>query len=358
MTLDAIAVPPAPDEAEFSVFGPGVGECIVVHLGKGRWMVVDSCLEAKQPVALKYLERIGVSPDAVSDLVVTHWHDDHIRGASAILDAAPKARIICSAALNCDEFRRLLKACSLQFGGDCTATEMHALATACAERQRLPSGPRSWIWGIEGQQLIHSPDANVHILSPSSATVTLAFQELGKLVPQIGPKLRPVAQKPNKLAVVLWVEVGGTTALLGSDLENTGNPGTGWGAVVGSTLRPQGQASVFKTAHHGSAGADAPEVWATMLSPGCIAVTTPYNALREAIPTASDQQRIRSHAARHYLTSQPGGKRSRRSADVAKKIRQMTRDLREVSRAMGHVRIRAKRGGSPRVELFGSATKA
>ena len=33
--------PPAPDELEVSLFGRGVGECAVVHLGSGEWLVVD-----------------------------------------------------------------------------------------------------------------------------------------------------------------------------------------------------------------------------------------------------------------------------------------------------------------------------
>ena len=46
--------PPSPDELEISLFGPGRGECVVVHLGNNDWLVVDSCLDntSSQPVAL------------------------------------------------------------------------------------------------------------------------------------------------------------------------------------------------------------------------------------------------------------------------------------------------------------------
>src|SRR5262245_58961005 len=54
--------PPASDEVEISLFGPGIGECSVVHLGGGQWMVVDSCIDrsTRRPVALEYLAEIGV----------------------------------------------------------------------------------------------------------------------------------------------------------------------------------------------------------------------------------------------------------------------------------------------------------
>ena len=65
---------PRPDEIEVSLLGPGYGESVVVHLGDGEWMVVDSCTGRDgEPAALKYLDRIGVDPgSAVRMIVATH----------------------------------------------------------------------------------------------------------------------------------------------------------------------------------------------------------------------------------------------------------------------------------------------
>ena len=95
-------VPPAPDQCEVSLFGPGFGECLCLHLGDGAWVVVDSCVDPGDslPAALRYLTRLGLDPaDAVELLIVTHWHDDHIRGVAEILEACPKAQVACSAAV-------------------------------------------------------------------------------------------------------------------------------------------------------------------------------------------------------------------------------------------------------------------
>ena len=80
--------PPLHEEVEITIFGPGYGECIVVHVGSGRWIVIDSCKHGTKtpPVALKYFDRIGVNPAVQVELVlVTHWHDDHIRGLNELL---------------------------------------------------------------------------------------------------------------------------------------------------------------------------------------------------------------------------------------------------------------------------------
>lgn len=74
---------PAPDQIEISVFGPGFGECVLVHLGEGHWIIVDSCMNrtVRKPAALAYFDEIGIDPAAAVEAVVaTHWHDDHVSG--------------------------------------------------------------------------------------------------------------------------------------------------------------------------------------------------------------------------------------------------------------------------------------
>ena len=67
-------LPPADDEFELSVFGPGMGECLVIHLGQGDWLVIDSCRYpgAKSPVAIAYLEALGIEPSDAITVSYTH----------------------------------------------------------------------------------------------------------------------------------------------------------------------------------------------------------------------------------------------------------------------------------------------
>ena len=78
--------PPATDQIEVSVFGPGVGEAIVVHIGDGKWVVVDSAIDKYGALPIQYLEKLGVVlKEDVVYVVATHWHSDHIAGLSDIL---------------------------------------------------------------------------------------------------------------------------------------------------------------------------------------------------------------------------------------------------------------------------------
>lgn len=104
---------PERDEFEFTLLGPGYGEGIVMHVGNGTWIVVDSCISPNENTAspLRYLDNIGLDPaDAVALLVVTHWHDDHIRGAAQVLSACPDADFCCASSFVDEEFLTLVGA--------------------------------------------------------------------------------------------------------------------------------------------------------------------------------------------------------------------------------------------------------
>ncbi len=95
-----------PDELEISLFGPGIGECLVVHLGERQWMVVYSCRGhcSPDPIAIEYLKSIGIDPvSAVRTIVISHWHDDHTASASELVRQCPQAVIYHPAALQLDE---------------------------------------------------------------------------------------------------------------------------------------------------------------------------------------------------------------------------------------------------------------
>lgn len=91
------------------MFGRGRGEALVIHLGHGRWITVDSFIEpsSRQPIALQYLASIGVDPSAVEFVVATHWDKDHISGIARLIQAASGADVVLSMALRSPDFINL-----------------------------------------------------------------------------------------------------------------------------------------------------------------------------------------------------------------------------------------------------------
>ncbi len=342
-TASPLATPPASNQLEISLFGPGYGESVLAHLGSNEWLLIDSCVTPDGSVApLRYLQEIGVSPDPnLRTIVASHWHDDHVRGLSQALSAAPKAAFVCSEALSPSEFVTLIHYYADQ--GMMASSGVREFADVF---KVLEDTDRKPTWAAADRRLVFrkasdiASEASVWSLSPSDSSLTEAFERWGKLLPE-GQSLKRVrAHQPNRAAVALWLQLGHRVALLGADLEEEGHADSGWSAIIASTVRPQEQASLFKVSHHGSKNGDHPAIWSDLLIPNPTAVLTPFNRGNISLPKSADVERILSMAGTAYITSESRTRKTRESGLVGKALREATRYVRDVQPKMGHIRVR------------------
>lgn len=340
---------PALHEVEISVFGPGIGECVVVHLGDGDWLVVDSCRDRSsgRPVALDYLRTLNVEVSTrVQMIVASHWHDDHIDGLDELLDEAPNARFVNSAAHELKDIVRLTQLSAKTPLASATRTYEKILQILASRKhageRRAAVGP---VMALANRTLLSltSPTrpfpAEVFSLSPADGVMHLAKQETTSALASIEQKRRPVRQGANQLCIVLMLKLGPFTALLGADMENVHGNTEGWNAIIHSQERPSGTASYFKIPHHGSSNADAPGCWTHLLSTNPISVVTAYSPSR--LPKASDINRICNSTNLAYLTSDLANTGiPRRAPAVDKTVRNIALNRRVLAAKMGHVRCR------------------
>lgn len=352
---------PAPDKLEVSLFGPGVGECVVLHVGDGRWFVIDSCInrETGNPVAIDYLRHVGVSiQDKVGGVVATHWHDDHTRGLSSILELCSSAKFYCSQALDNPDFQEFvtlsLKAGQEQVG----SAEFRKIIDVVFSRSSGPESSKGPEWAMANKLLHRAGQCEVWALSPSSGTISRGLLEISALIPRNGVlRRRAVSNKPNTAALVLGVKMGSVAVILGSDLETGSDMRTGWKAVLALAPYPLPRASVFKIPHHGSKTAHEPDVWTQLLEPTPVSVITPFLAGRTPLPTKTDRQRLVGSSSAAYLTSGTTGRSSAQySPAVARLIKATAKNLVDVESGMGLVRVRWD-SGAPTVECFGKAAR-
>jgi hypothetical protein len=361
---------PAPNQLEISVFGPGIGESIVVHLGDGDWIVIDSCIDRRSgggPVALQYLRSLGVDVGTQVRLVVaTHWHDDHIQGLAEILAEAKSARFVNSAAYQLHELIKVVK-----LGAETSplpaTKEFNSIIRLLEDRRRrgekkeavgpVPALANKRILALTAHH--RSISAEVFALSPSDGVFNIAQAELSNALSEIRLRRRPLRQGPNQLSIVLWLKVGVLNVLLGADLEHVPGLTEGWNAIARSSERPEGRAAFFKVPHHGSHNADSPECWANLLSGLPTVFLTPYAPSR--LPRAEDIDRICLRSGQVYLTSNSANYGlPRRENAVEKTLREIAVKRRSLRGLAGHIRLRCDAldvRQTPLISLTNGATK-
>jgi hypothetical protein len=346
--------PPLPDELELSVFGPGFGECLVVHLGSNCWMVVDSCPGLRDDsIALEYLDSLGVNVgEGVKLVVASHWHDDHIQGLASVVRYCKSARFACSAALKSEEFFTLVAA------GETAKLVEHSSGTAefaeilneLATRQQRATRRGPDHWATEGM-LLHalSSEAPVEVfaLSPSAQTITDAHLNLSTLIPTLGqPSRRIPAFTPNHLSVAILLKAPGVQLLLGADLESNADERRGWRAVVASPVGGSTACQTYKVAHHGSNDADHDDIWSRLLTPEPIAMLTPYSRSKSPRPSERDVERIKARGAATFCTTWPPNARNKKRRGVVdQQIREVARTHRTLPSGTGHLRLRVPLSG-------------
>lgn len=353
--LTAIEVPPEHNVMEVTVIGPGYGECILLHIGKGSWIIVDSCLNSEaRPAALKYFQNLGLNPAEVVRLIVaTHWHDDHIRGMGELVEVCDNAAFCCASALRAREFLTAVGALAnrpMSRGGS-GMQELHKVLSLLVERSSEP------VFAISNRRIFSRDGCEVWALSPFDKEFDAFLREIGLLLPQEHETKRRIpALTPNKVAVALLIKIDDTAILLGSDLE-----GQGWLEILNAPESPSCKASFFKIPHHGSQNAHEDSVWNEMLHSDPIAALTPWRRGGRELPTTNDVQRILSFTERGYATASRNGLIGDpiwdRSNPVERTIRETGVKIKRTRLSPGMVRLRRELGSQTdwSIETFGSA---
>jgi Metallo-beta-lactamase superfamily len=339
---------PQEDEVEVTIFGPGFGECIVAHVGSGDWIVVDSCIDSTlgRPAALVYLDSLGVDPQrAVKLILATHWHDDHIGGMSELVAACKSTQFACSAALTKGEFLQVMQAFNKRplIENSSGMSEIQKVLLELKRRSQIPKYvvPDRLLMKLGATEAGTTPRCELTALSPSDREFQRFLQAMCQLIPQAKTtKRRFPSPVPNDLSVAAWLRIESLLILLGADLEEHGGASRGWTAVLNSSTKPTGKASVFKVAHHGSVTGHHNGIWTDLLDVLPVAVLAPWSR-GSKLPTKGDCERILGLTTAAYSSSRPVASRIRpRSPAVTRTLREARITIRDSEPPTGYVRLR------------------
>ncbi len=362
-------------ECETVIFGKGIGESIAVRLSENEWMIIDSCLnDEKKPAALQYLKERNVDcQNEVKIIIISHFHDDHIKGLYETIQTCSSAKIVISSALNTDEFKKYINALSAN-GEDMAKTkEINNIML------HLPLA-------LEGKKLIYakrdcilyrsSTGIEVHALSPCDNDIARSDLDFINSL-KIASNSNEVASSarlvnPNHYCVVTRVLSPSSLdneILLGADLEVSTH--TGWDSVCDAINSPKpNRVGLFKLPHHGSSTGFHERTWNELLKDKPISVLTTFD--KSSLPRGDMIEKYKEKSSHVYCTCLP------KSLDTSKKHAEndlsksstgkLTAALKILAKMdttvklssnnsrFGYISITKCLTGSPKVETFLSAT--
>lgn len=340
---------PAPNELEFCVFGKGFGECIIVGVGE-EFIIVDSFNnpDTHNPIALDYLDAIGVSYDNIKDVVISHWHTDHIAGVSNIFKESKNARVVLSPIIREEKFIEYISLGIKQ--KKYSTSEFAKVLDYIAKRGSNCVKCASSNTRIFGKTSL----SNIELfsLSPQDSEVfdyvsSLVFEKIGQPTSYEYPS-------ENLLSIVLLLKYGNDGILIGGDLETADSEDKGWDAVV-NNYEFEVKSSVFKVPHHGSETGHNVRVWKHLLCNKPTSILTSFNRGTK-LPKDSDVKRIRDFSKDLYIV----GNKVKEDKNIEHRVRKVLKGVKieSISNEVGLVRYRRNLydlNATAKIECFGAA---
>jgi beta-lactamase superfamily II metal-dependent hydrolase len=341
---------PNDDEVEVTLIGTGggYGESIIIKLAKKSWIIVDCCINptTKEPLPLEYLKSIGVDyANDVIRVICTHWHDDHIRGISKLLEACEKAQFSPTRVNDTRKFMRFVDIDEkIHSNGGVRSTKEFQECTNILRRRNIPANR------LNSNMVVHKEshlniDFELFALSPSDYVIEQFDHELSNIIKRVfEKKLSIVNESPNDKCVVLLLKFGNQRVLLGADLEVGDNPRQGWSDILDNSLVTDDvKAQLFKIPHHGSENGYHERIFEELVEKQSILKLTPWN-LNDKLPTLEMIDCYQGHSKKIYITSPTFSpkrpKAKKREREISKIIEAFNKTLSEVKYDEGVIRSR------------------
>ncbi|HBC3493290.1 TPA: MBL fold metallo-hydrolase [Vibrio parahaemolyticus] len=264
------------------VFGRGNGESILVEIEKDHWMVVDSFVnpQTRKPAAISYLESKGLDPkEVLRTVVMTHFHEDHIKGMSNVIaNAHPDAKVCMPQALTEKEAITFYNSFDMLNGYD-DASMVREMVKVLDYLEKHKKHP---VKLTQDKLIFENTSHVITALSPSDFD---CHEATNRFVAEIsGVKDIPKAaskHSPNHFCIAINIENkhNKESVLLGGDLEICSNPQGGWDGVLNTIKAPElGSIEIFKVPHHGSETAFHQDTWEQYTAEDVVALLTTYNS--------------------------------------------------------------------------------
>lgn len=408
-TLDT----PEADIAEVTLIGgtDGFGECVLVHIGNGQWMIVDCCINPTtgQCLPLDYLKSINVNiKEQVKYVVCTHWHDDHIAGLSTLLSQCGEGTTF---ALSCAEDREKIV---YELAQDFDYAGRSSVLKELTESLKEVAKNKIKIKRVEQDKFIFKKGCvQAFALSPSEVEVRRFESELVKAQSRFYHFVKDIKEikqnssdflesaedienaffesvdnlliadmdveqqaimpiedlsnfkdakrvKQNNRCVAMLVSFGSHHIVLGADLE-VAQIDTGWHSVLHCDCMDEIQANLFKIPHHGSETGYLKDFVDTFIKRDATSKLSSWILGGNMLPKAEMLKTYYKHTKNLFITTTNllRFKNTESNPSIRKLMNNKTESICEILPQLGIIRSRIKINSEKdewTTKTFGSAT--
>lgn len=361
------------DEIEVSTIGVGSqeGEALVLHLGDGKWVIIDSCKANDGTVLpLHYLSSIGVKPEDVEKILCTHWHQDHINGLKTIVSNCPNAEFYFPVVGQANNYLRFLVTRNVAQGNSSVWNEFIGSVSAAGHRTAFSGADRLIFDNNNGVQLF--------ALSPSDKLLETMIRIVARYNANGAKdtKINDNAISPNIGCTALLLVTPEENILLGADLESNRNKKKpidgcvgkctsrnekGWCNVVDSGIAMRGKkVSLFKLPHHSSKTGYCEAIWQRHATDDIVSVSTVFiNNAGVKLPQKDMLEKYKTLSSSMYLTSRGPRKKERENPNGRSMLDNISvpqiQNVAVLKEEIGVVCCRKKKGQPWQTYLLGSA---
>lgn len=337
---------PSSDRIELIVFGKGVGECILIKSKNGDYIVIDSFIDVNtgNPVVLDYLDRFNILYSCIKMVIITHWHSDHIKGISKIIESINgKVKVVINPIIKEQRYLDFFTKQKIKNNDD--MDEFFNVLNLFKNNKLITK-----VIPLADMTLYSSDakDLRLIALSPQNS-------DLGDYIDSLLDEKLPKNDNfripdDNLLSIVVLLELNGNSILLSGDMENRENGG--WNDIIKNYLNIYPKSRIYKVPHHGSITGENTAIWSKLLD-NPISITTLYNSSH--LPKDTDINRIASNSKELYVI----GDRGRHVNDLEREFEKqsITKEFRAVSNKIGFVRIVLDDSFCQNIESIGSVSK-
>lgn len=362
--------PPEKAESEITLLGTGggYGESIVIKVGDS-WIIVDSCRNPtnKDVLPLIYLSDLGINLDKVKLVICTHWHNDHIRGLSEILDRCPNATFIVPRVNDKQKFLRFVTLDSEKEmkGGVSSTIEFEKCLKVCESKKLKVIRASSNQVLFKSDFIVDGKDLGgfeIDSLSPSESVVMHFDKEIASLLDKKFSVVAVPEKSANDKSVVILIKHKLFSAILGADLEVKNENDEGWHDIINNCLMFSSKPIIYKLPHHGSINGYHEEIFNQIIGENAILKLSPWNRSSK-LPELKMIEKYQEHTEDLYITSpvhKNPSKPKARSKSLQKMAKLFSKNLSEMKFDFGIIRSRinlTEPHPKVTVETFGSAFK-